>query len=63
MVIRHTSLMFFEFIDVSRQHLSKYCDEFSFRWNWRKVNDGIRTEKAIKGIDDKRLMYRDLVGI
>jgi len=55
--------MFFEFIDVSRQHLSKYCDEFSFRWNWRKVNDGIRTEKAIKGIDDKRLMYRDLVGI
>ena len=46
------------FHHVSKQHLSGYCDEFSFRWNYRKVNDGTRTEFAIKGIDGKRLVYK-----
>jgi len=46
------------FHHVSKQHLSRYCDEFSFRWNHRKVNDGTRTEFAIKGIEGKRLVYK-----
>ncbi len=50
------------FHHISKPHLSKYCDEFSFRWNHRKTNDGTRTEEAVKGIKGKRLMYRDLVG-
>jgi len=50
------------FHHISKHHLPKYCDEFSFRWNYRKTNDGMRTEEAVKGIKGKRLMYRDLVG-
>ena len=49
------------FHHISKRHLPKYCDEFSFRWNWRGVDDGNRTEQAVKGIQGKRLMYRDLV--
>jgi transposase-like protein len=49
------------FHHVSKQHLPKYCNEFSFRWNFRKTNDGIRTEEAIKGIEGKRLMYKNLI--
>jgi transposase-like protein len=50
------------FHHISKKHLGKYCDEFSFRWNHRKVTDGFRTENAIKGIVGKRLTYRELVG-
>ncbi len=46
------------FHHVSKIHLHRYCDEFSFRWNHRKVNDGERTVAAIKGGNGKRLMYR-----
>ena len=46
------------FHHISKQHLFRYCDEFSFRWNHRKVNDGTRTEFAIKGAEGKRLVYR-----
>jgi ISXO2-like transposase domain len=35
------------FHSVSRQHLGRYCDEFSFRWNHRKTTDGERTIEAI----------------
>lgn len=45
------------FHHISRQHLFRYCDEFSFRWNNRKVTDGERTTQAIKGIEGKRLIY------
>jgi len=50
------------FHHISKKHLSKYCNEFSFRWNFRKVTDGFRAESAIKGIVGKSLSYRDLVG-
>jgi hypothetical protein len=43
-------------------HLGRYCDEFSFRWDHRKVTDGQRTESAIEGMTGKRLMYKALVG-
>jgi transposase-like protein len=49
------------FHHVSKQHLNRYCDEFSFRWNHRKVNDGTRAEHAIKGADGKRLTYKKAV--
>ncbi len=44
------------FHHVSKIHLHRYCDEFSFRWNHRKIDDGERTSFAIKGIAGKRLM-------
>jgi transposase-like protein len=49
------------FHHVSKQHLSRYCNEFEFRWNHRKVNDGTRTEHAILGAEGKRLTYKKAV--
>ena len=46
------------FHHISKQHLFRYCDEFSFRWSFRKITDGERTAQAIKGIEGKRLVYR-----
>ncbi|MFH1116905.1 MAG: IS1595 family transposase [Pseudomonadota bacterium] len=46
------------FHHVSKHHLHRYCDEFSFRWNNRKVNDGERTVEAISGAQGKRLAYK-----
>jgi transposase-like protein len=46
---------------VSAQHLHRYLAEFDFRYNERArlgVNDAMRAEKAIKGIEGKRLTYR-----
>lgn len=42
----------------SREHTHRYCDEFGFRWNRRKVSDGERMVAAIKGAEGKRLMYK-----
>jgi hypothetical protein len=49
------------FHHISKPHLPRCCDEFSFRWNWRKVNDGKRATEAIRGIEGKRLVYRSIV--
>jgi transposase-like protein len=49
------------FHHVSKTHLHRYCDEFSFRWDGRKVTDGERTVEAIKGAEGKRLVYRQTV--
>jgi len=46
------------FHHVSKGHLHRYCDEFSFRWNLRKVDDGERAIAAIQGIAGKRLSYK-----
>jgi transposase-like protein len=43
---------------VSRQHLPKYANEFSFRWNHRKMSDGERMVAGIPMSRGKRLMYR-----
>lgn len=50
------------FHHISKTHLFRYCDEFSFRWNNRKVADGVRTENAIKGFVGKRLAYKGIKG-
>jgi len=47
------------FHSVSKQHLHRYCSEFSFRWNERKTTDAERTTKALTLIECKRLMYKD----
>ena len=49
------------FHSVSRKHLPNYLNEFQFRWNTRKMNDGQRVTAAIKQIDGKRLEYRESV--
>ena len=46
------------FHSVSKAHLHRYCDEFSFRWNERKVSDSERTHKALSLIEGARLMYK-----
>ena len=45
--------------NVSRKHLQRYLDEFEFRYNHRKVDDGARTLAAIKGAVGKKLVYTD----
>jgi transposase-like protein len=46
------------FHQISKRHLHRYCDEFSFRWDHRKSTDGERMVAAIRGAEGKRLMYR-----
>lgn len=46
------------FHHVSEEHLDRYANEFSFRWDYRTTTDGERAVKAIKGIEGKRLQYR-----
>lgn len=43
---------------VGRGHLNRYCDEFSFRYEHRKVSDGVRAGLLVKGGDGKRLTYK-----
>ena len=46
---------------VSQQHLRRYLGEFDFRYNERMglgVNDNQRRDKALAGIEGKRLTYR-----
>ena len=45
----------------SREHLLRYCDEFSFRWNYRKVTDDERTEIALKNVIRKRLKFKTII--
>jgi hypothetical protein len=51
------------FHSVSRKHLPSYLNEFQFRWNTRKMNDGQRISAAIKTIAGKHLEYRGSVKI
>jgi len=46
------------FHHVSPDHLHRYCDEFSFRWDHRSVDDSARTEVAIRQTKGKRLGYK-----
>jgi transposase-like protein len=43
---------------VSRGHLARYCDEFSFRYENRKVSDGQRANLLVEGAEGKRLTYK-----
>jgi transposase-like protein len=46
------------FHHVSREHLVRYCDEVSFRWDRREITDSERTIEAVRGGEGKRLTYR-----
>jgi transposase-like protein len=46
------------FHHVSKKHLHRYCDEFSFRWNGRFLTDSERRNEAVQGGEGKRLMYK-----
>jgi transposase-like protein len=46
------------FHSISRKHIPNYLNEFEFRWNTRKMDDGERVSRAIKQVDGKRLQYR-----
>ena len=46
------------FHHVSKKHLHRYCNEFSFRWNYRNDDDASCTIAAIRAGDGKRLMYQ-----
>lgn len=43
---------------VSKAHLHRYCSEFDFRYNTRKLNDFERAEESLIGAVGKRLTYR-----
>jgi transposase-like protein len=49
------------FHQLSKKHLGRYCNEFGFRWDHRRITDGERMMAALGGIEGKRLMYREPV--
>jgi hypothetical protein len=53
---------------MSKKHLHRYCAEFGFRWDYQrfqmglpKVNDGERTDKAVKQAEGVRSTYEQPV--
>jgi hypothetical protein len=49
------------FHSISRKHLPNYLNEFKFRHDTRKVNDGERVSMAVKRVEGRRLKYRESV--
>lgn len=47
--------------NVSPKHLHRYCNEFGFRYNSRKVKDTTRFELSVERASGKRLRYLDLI--
>lgn len=43
---------------VSREHLDRYLDEFTYRWSHRKESDADRTRRALRQSEGVRLYYR-----
>ena len=50
--------MYGTFHAVSKRRLPLYLAEFAFRYNARGIDDGERTERAIRQANGKRLMYK-----
>lgn len=46
------------FHSISKQHMDRYCDEFAYRWSYRKLTDEQRTQMAIMAGEGRRLTYR-----
>jgi transposase-like protein len=46
------------FHHISKHHLHRYVSEFDFRYNYSKVDDGMRTAILISRAENKRLLYR-----
>jgi hypothetical protein len=43
---------------VSRGPLARYCDEFAFRYENRKISDGERAARLVSGAEGKRVTYK-----
>ena len=50
------------FHHISRQHMDLYLNEFDFRWNTRKLDDGKRLMMALRNSIGKRLTYNVPLG-
>ena len=46
------------FHHVSKGHLNRYCDEFSFRYSHRHITDSERSKLLVAGAEGKRLTYK-----
>lgn len=49
------------FHQVSPKHLQRYCNEFGFKYNTRKLTDTERFNSVLKLTDNKRLTYTKLI--
>lgn len=49
------------FHQVSPKHLHRYCHEFGFKYNTRKISDVERFNSVLKLTDNKRLTYAKLI--
>ena len=47
---------------VSREHLQRYLDEFSFRYSTRKLKDSVRLQRIVDQAKGRRLSYKPLTG-
>ncbi|QYJ67677.1 IS1595 family transposase [Flavobacterium litorale] len=47
---------------VSRKHLHKYCEEFTYRYNTREMSDGERFTKFVSESNNK-ITYRQIIGM
>lgn len=50
------------YVSVAPEHLQKYVEEQSFRYNARMANDQQRFVRLIESISGKRLTYQELIG-
>lgn len=50
------------YVSVSPEHLQKYVEEQSFRFNTREGNDRQRFLGVVEAISGKRLTYKELIG-
>jgi len=50
------------FHQVSPQHLQRYCDEFSYRYNNKNVSNIDRFTESIKNCAQARVTYKELTG-
>lgn len=50
------------YVSCDAQHLFRYLDEQSFRFNYRKGNDGERFLTVAGSLSNKRLTYKELIG-
>jgi len=50
------------YVAVEPFHLFRYLDEQSFRFNNRKLTDGMRFLRAAVGVIGKRVTYKELIG-
>jgi transposase-like protein len=49
------------YMGVSPKHLSKYCDEFVYKYNTRNLTDGQRFDTWFQSSNGKQLTYKTLI--